>query len=64
MTGYFVRIFRQGDWRNLDIADLTDRELRDFFEEQKPERVTQWAYALAGWIRDNVKPSPTEGTDK
>ena len=52
MTGLYVRIMRDGHAQNLEIEELTDDELRDFFSKQPCEN---WAVTLAGWIRDNVE---------
>jgi hypothetical protein len=54
MTGYYIRIERDGEWQNLDVAELTDAEL-DFWQEQSPIAGWHWAKVLARWIRDNVK---------
>jgi hypothetical protein len=58
MTGYYVRIQRDGKWQALDIATLTDEELERL--EKPPEKGWPWAIALARWIRDNVKSAPVD----
>lgn len=54
ITGYFVRVERDGKWQNSDIASMTDAELDAFLERQGVERHGMWVKALAGWIRDHV----------
>lgn len=57
MTGFFVRICRDGKWQPVDVAEMTDDELEKFLNpaELSGERLAAWAKALAKWIRDNVK---------
>jgi hypothetical protein len=57
MTGFYVRICRDGKWQAIDVAEMTDDELEKFFDAQglTPERLAAWARSLAKWIRDNVK---------
>jgi hypothetical protein len=57
MTGYHVRMKRDGEWQNLDVAELTDAELEDWERVQSGDG-WPWAIALAKWIRDNVKTEP------
>ncbi len=57
MTGCFVRISRDGFYQNLDITELTDQELADFFRDKDRGRLESWAITLTRWIRDNVKQS-------
>ena len=51
-TGYPVRVERNGVYRTLDIAELTDDELVSFFEKQPADRLIRWCVALAKWARD------------
>jgi hypothetical protein len=37
MTGYFVRMKRDGEWQNLDVAELTDAELEQWRESSGPD---------------------------
>jgi hypothetical protein len=53
VTGYHVRILRDGKWQNLELDQLTDAELDAFFEGVLAP--APFAIALARWIRDNVK---------
>ncbi len=55
MTGFFVRVCRDGKWQALDIAEMTDAELDEFFATVERMRAIAWAKSLAKWIRDNVK---------
>lgn len=55
MTGFYLRVKRNGEYVNLDIAEMTDQELQDFAMSQPVNRGWTWAIALAQWIRDNVK---------
>jgi hypothetical protein len=57
VTNIYVRVQRQGSWQNLEIDQLTDDELGDFFAEQTPHKCAKWAATLAAWIRDHVRES-------
>ncbi len=54
MTGAFVRIKRDGKMLNVDVTDLTDEELDEFFADRDVAELRKWVRMLAGWIRDNV----------
>lgn len=56
-TGYVVRICRDGKWQAVDVAEMTDAELEEFFDSAKlsGERLAAWVQALARWIREHVK---------
>ena len=54
MTGYCVRIERDGSWQSIDIDQLTDTKL-DALALVKPDAGWAWAKALARWIRQNVR---------
>jgi hypothetical protein len=54
MTGYPVRVFRDGTWQSLEIDELTDIELEEL-AERFPEGGWNWAMGLAKWVRDNVR---------
>jgi hypothetical protein len=61
MTGFYVRIEREGKFQPVEIDQMTDAELSKFFESQErdnPPSSRAWAIALAKWIRDNVAESP------
>lgn len=54
VTGIYLRIQRDGRWENLDIAELTDEELRAFFGTLSDADHVKWHVGLVKWIRDNV----------
>jgi len=54
MTGAYIRIKRDGKWQNIEIDQLTDRELETFAERQ-PDMGWKWAKFLARWIRDSIQ---------
>lgn len=52
VTGYFLRIPRGGKWQVVDVARMTDDELRTHFErEDNAVRLRHWVVSLATWIR-------------
>jgi hypothetical protein len=55
MTGFFVRVQRDGSWQNLEIDQLTDAEFDEFASSQSPERGWVWAKSLQRFIRDLVE---------
>jgi len=57
MTGYFVRIERDGKWQPVEVDQMTDQELEAFFSDSR-ETARRWAIVLAKWIRENVKGGP------
>ena len=52
-TGAFVRIKRNNTWQNIEIEQLTDKELNSFAKEH-PEAGWKWTKFLVKWIRNNV----------
>ena len=54
VTGFLVRIKRDGKYQPVDVATMTDDEL-DALERDQPDRGWPWAKALAKWIRNHVK---------
>lgn len=56
MTGYFVRIERDGKWQAVELDQMTDEELEVFFKDNPAS--TKWAIGLGKWIRDNVGEEP------
>lgn len=56
MTGYFIRIERDGKWQAVELDQMTDEELEVFFKDNPAS--TKWAISLAKWIRDNVGEEP------
>lgn len=67
MTGYFVRVERNGRWQNLEIETLTDAELDALQTIEISHHGSsgwQWTKALAKWIRDNVPTPPPDPPDR
>lgn len=60
MTGFYVRVQRDGAWQNLEFDQLTDAELEAFVAAQPVERGWRWAVALARWIREYVQAPPQD----
>lgn len=60
MTGAYIRIQRDGHWQNIEIDQLTDKELDDFAFAHGADG-WKWARFLVAWIRDNVR--EPEGPD-
>jgi len=57
MTGLYVRVKREGKWQPIEIDQLADAELSEFFQGQEKDNGLSsraWAICLAKWIRDNV----------
>jgi len=55
VTGLFLRIKRDGKWQAVDVAEMTDDELREEFNKAvTKQHLVRWIVTLAGWIRDNV----------
>lgn len=59
MTGYFIRVEREGKFESVEIDQMTDAELKTLFEDQDKKdngiSTRAWAITLAKWIRDNVR---------
>lgn len=65
MTGIFVRVQRDGVWQNLEVDNLTDRELDEFITGQMKGKhgfqschedvklPWNWVKTLAAFIRDH-----------
>ena len=56
MTGYPIRIMRDGQVVDVDVDQLTDVELAAVFGSTPVDNARGWAIALAKWIRDHVGP--------
>ncbi len=52
MTGAYLRIKRDGKYQAIEIDQMTDEELTNFFEEH-PYEALKWIHFLVGWIREN-----------
>jgi hypothetical protein len=62
MTGAYVRIQRDGNWRSIEFDQLTYQEM-DAFAEDNPNDGWKWAIFLAQWIRDNISNHECEFSD-
>ena len=54
MTGIYVRVFRWGEWKDVEFDQLTDEEMGWHLRNFDEERLKHWLLSLAQWIRDNV----------
>jgi hypothetical protein len=52
MTGFYVRVCREGHWDTAEIDELTDDELERMFADLSRDKAAGWAIVLAKWIRD------------
>jgi hypothetical protein len=52
VTGYFVRVKRDGRFQSLDLAMLSEAEIREVMKEKSPEALLKWIIALARWIKE------------
>lgn len=57
MTGAFIRLQREGRYVNVDVAEMTDEELKAYFLDGDLEKVklASWCKFLASWVRDHVR---------
>lgn len=51
-SGYFIRAKRDGEWKSLDVCELTDREFDTWAEVLTPQELIKWLRALQKLIRD------------
>jgi hypothetical protein len=54
MTGFYIRVQRNGKWEFVEIEYLTGQEL-DKYAKSRPDEGWAWVNALCVWIKDNVK---------
>ena len=47
----FVRIQRDGRWQNLDLTELTEPELKEFFSSFEKEKLISWIISIISWIK-------------
>jgi hypothetical protein len=62
LTGFFLRIKRDGEYQNVEIDQMTEAELEDWAKQQREFNRSggfRWAIGLATWIRLNVRESST-----
>ena len=55
MTGHFIRVRRDGQWRNVEIEHLTGDEMTRYLDGVSEETAKNWVQSLAHWIRENVQ---------
>ena len=60
ITGYFLRVKRDGKWQSLDIAELSEAEITECLKDATPEKRTMWVVALVKWIQENTVPAESE----
>jgi hypothetical protein len=60
ITGYYFRVERNGRYQSLDIACLTQEELRQCFAGQGEDRAIMWVQALVSWIQTQIPPADQE----
>ena len=59
VTGYFLRVKRDGKWQPVDIARMSEGELRAHFDhEEDVTRLRNWIVAIATWMRVHVVTGP------
>lgn len=60
IVGIFFRIEREGKWQSLDIADLTEEELRELLDGWTKDTLTNLVWTLCDWIYSFVKEDVNE----
>ena len=54
--GFLFMIEPNGLWKNLDICELTDKELNDILlAERSPQWLRMAIIQLVEWIKENTK---------
>lgn len=51
MTGYYLRIKRNGKWDNIEIEYLTPKEIQESFKKKKKNELINWIVALSRDLR-------------
>ena len=51
ITGIYFRVQRRGEWLNIDVADLTEKEIRIILIGKSDEWKASMIYALARQIK-------------
>lgn len=46
MTGAYLRVERDGKWRNIEVEHLTPDEIRDHFIDRSPDELVNWMTML------------------
>jgi len=51
MTGAYLRVERDGKWKNVEVEHLTEDELKEKFLKREPEELVNWMSMLCGYLR-------------
>lgn len=51
MTGIYLRVQRDGRWLSVDIAEMTDDEIREAMAGRDARELANWVVALVGITR-------------
>ena len=54
MTGMYVRVKRDGNWKNVELEYLTEAELRTCFEHADKDRVILFLAGITKWMREHL----------
>ena len=54
MTGAYVRIYRNGEWQNIEIDQLNESEIDEFMKTMDTHRLVMWIKFLIKFIKNNV----------
>lgn len=52
MTGAYLRVNRDGKWKNIEVEHLTATERSDVFRDRSPEELVRWIDMLCTTIVD------------
>lgn len=62
VTGYYVRVKRDGKYQSLDIAVLSEVELNELFKDSTKEKCVRFIVSLVQWIQDKHAVNVAGGT--
>lgn len=51
MTGAYLRVKRGDKWKNIEVENLTDDEIREKFATREPQELINWMIMLCQKIR-------------
>jgi hypothetical protein len=51
-TGYMLRVKRDGKFHSLDIAEMTEHEIRVTMEAWPPDKLRNWIVSLVHFIQE------------
>jgi hypothetical protein len=51
MTGAYVRVERDGEWKNVEVEHLTEEELKEKFLTRSPEELVSWLNMTCSFLR-------------